>query len=79
MKSLKDSLMEGTITKIERQYRDFCNLCNGYGVSVEDICVAKTTKNNWAVYNGDRKVCLISNNILCDEIIDKYGIARKQS
>jgi len=78
MKNLKEFLMEGNISNLERRYRDFCNLCNGYGVSVGDICVAKTSKNNWAVYDGDRKVCLISNNILCDEIIDKYGIARKQ-
>lgn len=75
MKDIITSIYESNITKEERSYRDFCGLLRGKNIDINNIKICKTTKGNWAVYNGEgKKVCLVSNYILTPEIIEKYNI-----
>ena len=55
MKNLTDYINEGNISNLERKYRDFCQMCKGYNVNLEDVEVEKTSKNNWAVYVDGKK------------------------
>lgn len=77
MKNLKDFINEGNISNVERKYREFVQMCTGYGCKIEDVTVRKTVRNNWAVYIGDRRRFTASNNILDQEVVDKYNIKTK--
>ena len=74
MKSLTDYINEGNITNVERKYREFCQMCQGYGVSVDDVKVRRTTRNNWAVYVNDKRKFTASSNILDAAVVEKYDI-----
>lgn len=80
MKHLIDIINEGNIDRCERKYREFIGMCKAYdpNVDVKDICVHKTSKNNWAVYakNGDKckKLFLASYFVLDDDVIKSKGI-----
>ena len=74
MQSLVDYILEGNISNTERKYREFTQMCQGYGITVDQITVRKTTKNNWAVYVDDKRKFTASSNILDQEVVDKYKI-----
>ena len=78
MKGLKDFILEGNISNTERKYREFCQMCQGYGTSIEAVSVRKTVRNNWAVYIGDKRRFTASSNILDQTVVDNYKIAVKK-
>lgn len=74
MKQIIDYILEGNITNTERKYREFCQMCQGYGTSIDVISVRKTSRNNWAVYVDGKRKFTASSNILDQEVVDKYKI-----
>ena len=78
MKCLKDFILEGNISNTERKYREFCQMCQGYGTSIEAVSVRKTIRNNWAVYVEDKRRFTASSNILDQEVVEKYNIQIKK-
>lgn len=78
MKDLKDFILEGNISNTERKYREFCQMCQGYGTSIEAVSVRKTVRNNWAVYIGDKRRFTASSNILDQTVVDNYKITVKK-
>lgn len=80
MKHLIDTINEGNIDRIERKYREFVGMCKAYDptVDIKDICVHKTSKNNWAVYakKGEecKKLFIASYFVLDDDVINKNNI-----
>lgn len=78
MKNLKEYINEGNISNVERKYREFCQMCKGYNVNLEDIEVEKTSKNNWAVYIDGKKRFVVSSNILDNNVVEKYNIQIKK-
>lgn len=81
MKHLIDIINEGNIDRTERKYREFVGMCKAYdpNVDIKDICVHKTSKNNWAVYakDGDgkcKKLFIASYFVLDDDVIKDKGI-----
>lgn len=80
MKHLTQMINEGNIDRIERKYREFCDLCKTYdpNVDIKDICVHKTSKNNWAVYKKDgdscKKLFIASYFVLDDDVIKDKDI-----
>lgn len=78
MKDLKDYILEGNISNTERKYREFTQMCTGYNINLENLSVKKTSKNNWAVYDGDKRKFTASSNILDDTVVEKYGIKLKE-
>ena len=63
------------ITSTERQYRQFVNIINSYGVeNIDDVEVKVTPKNNFAVYFGGKKICLLSNNIITVDVLKEHKI-----
>lgn len=78
MKHLIDIINEGNIDRCERKYREFVGMCKVYdpNMNIDDICVKKTPKNNWAVYAGDKKLFVASFNVLDDDVIDSKNIKR---
>ena len=80
MKHLVELINEGNIDRTERKYREFVGMLKAYApnVDVKDICVHKTSKNNWAVYTKDgdqcKKLFLVSYFVLDDDIIKSKGI-----
>lgn len=74
MKSLVDFINEGNISNTERKYREFCQMCQGYGTNIEAVSVRKTVRNNWAVYVGDKRRFTASSNILDQSVVEKYKI-----
>ena len=78
MQSLVDYILEGNISNTERKYREFTQMCQGYGITVDQVSVKKTSKNNWAVYDGDKRKFTASSNILDDTVVEKYGIKLKE-
>lgn len=78
MKTLKNFIIEGNISNIERKYREFCQMCQGYGTTIDAVSVRKTVRNNWAVYVNDRRRFTASGNILDDATVEKYGIKLKE-
>jgi hypothetical protein len=74
MKSLADYIIEGNISNTERKYREFCQMCAGYGADLETVTVRKTSKNNWAVYVNGRRRFTASSNILDQAVVEKYEI-----
>lgn len=80
MKHLIDIINEGNIDRIERKYREFVSMCKVYDpdVDMKDICVHKTSKNNWAVYckkdDKCKKLFIASYLVLDDDVIKDKGI-----
>ena len=37
MKNLKDFIIEGNISNVERKYREFCQMCQGYGTTIDAV------------------------------------------
>ena len=80
MKHLVQIINEGDINRTERKYREFCKLCKVYDhdIDMKDICVHKTSKNNWAVYKKDgddcKKLFIASYLVLDDDVIEQKGI-----
>ncbi len=72
-------ITEGNITDKERQYRNFLGLVSTYrpNVEIDKITVEKTPKGNWRVYDkSGEKVCLVSKNVLNDELVDAKNIRK---
>ena len=78
MKGLVDFINEGNISNVERKYREFFQMCQGYGTTIDAVSVRKTVRNNWAVYVNDRRRFTASGNILDDATVEKYGIKLKE-
>lgn len=78
MIDLKDFLIEGNISNIERKYREFCQMCLGYNANIEEVSVRNTSKNNWAVYINDKRKFTASSNILDQATVEKFGIKIKE-
>lgn len=78
MKGLVDYINEGNISNTERKYREFCQMCAGYGADLEQVCVKRTSKNNWAVFINDKRRFTASSNILDQEVVEKYDIKVKE-
>ena len=74
MKQIIDYILEGNITNTERKYREFCQMCQGYGTSIDAISVRKTSRNNWAVFVDGKRKFTASSNILDQGVVDKYKI-----
>ena len=80
MKHLVELINEGNIDRCERKYREFVGLCKVYDpdIDIKDICVHKTSKNNWAVYKkegeGWKKLFIASYFALDDDVIKRNGI-----
>lgn len=80
MKHLIDIINEGNIDRCERKYREFTGMCKAYcpDIDMKDVCVKKTSKNNWAVYGkcGDecKKLFIASYFVLDDDVIKNKGI-----
>lgn len=75
MKDLFNTLMENNISNDERQYRQFVAILKVYGVDdPKSIEIKLTPKNNYAVYKGDKRICLFSKNIISSEILTQNGI-----
>ena len=75
MRNLFNTLMESNISNDERQYRQFVAMLKVYGVDdPNSIEVKLTPKNNYAVYKGDKRICLFSKNIISSEILTQKGI-----
>lgn len=67
---------EGDIDRCERKYREFVNMCKGYdpNINMKEVWVKRTTKNNWAVYVGLKKMFITSFSCLDDDVIEKHQI-----
>ena len=76
MKHLIDIINEGNIDRCERKYREFCRMCKVYDPAADpaDIQVRKTSKGNWAVYSGARRLFVASYHILDDDIISSKNM-----
>ena len=81
MKHLVELINEGNIDRCERKYREFVGMLKVYApdVDIKDICVHKTSKNNWAVYTKDaegncKKLFIASFKVLDDDVIGSKGI-----
>lgn len=74
MKTLKDYINEGNISNNERRFREFKQMCTGYGCDVTQVCVRHTPKGNWAVYQDGRRRFTASSNILNQSVVDEYKI-----
>ena len=76
MKHLVQIITEGNINRIERKYREFVGMCKTYdpNIDMNDICIRKTSKNNWAIYkkeNGEWKKLFIASYLVLDDDIIK--------
>lgn len=78
MKNLVDYINEGNISNTERKYREFCQMCAGYGSDLDQISVKRTSKNNWAVFINDKRRFTASSNLLDQEVVEKYNIKVKE-
>lgn len=70
---------ESNISNKERLYRNFVNMVKAYSpkTEIEKICVEKTARGNWRVFDDNcKKLCLVSKNILSDDIVDEYNIKK---
>lgn len=67
---------EGDIDRCERKYREFINMCRSYdpNLNMREVWVKRTTKNNWAVYVGLKKLFVTSFSTLDDDVIKKKNI-----
>ena len=66
------------ISNTERKYREFCQMCVGYGADLDQVSVKRTSKNNWAVFVNDRRRFTASSNILDQAVVEKYNIKLKE-
>ena len=78
MKNLVDFINEGNISNTERKYREFCQMCVGYGADLDQVSVKRTSKNNWAVFINDKRRFTASSNILDQAVVEKYDIKVKE-
>lgn len=72
-------ILESNITNNERQYRNFVEMIKSYkkDATIDNVCVHKTSKGNWCVYDENhKKICLISKYLLTDELIESFKIKR---
>jgi hypothetical protein len=70
-------IVEGNINDNERIYRQFIKLVQVYKKDVIEtqIKVEKTPKNNWKVMDKDgNKICIVSKNVLTDEVAKEYKL-----
>lgn len=69
-------IVEGDIDRCERKYREFVNMCRSYdpNINMKEVWVKRTTKNNWAVYVGLKKMFVTSFTCLDDDVIEKHQI-----
>lgn len=74
MINLVNYISESNIDRTERKYREFAQLCKGHDVEPNDVCVKKTSKNNWAVYKDGKRLFTASNYILDDDVVDRFSI-----
>jgi len=76
MKHLVQMIVEGDIDRCERKYREFVNMCRSYdpNINMKEVWVKRTTKNNWAVYVGLKKMFVTSFTCLDDDVIEKHQI-----
>jgi len=76
MKHLIQLITEGDIDRCERKYREFVNMCKTYdpNINMKEVWVKKTTKNNWAVYVGLKKMFITSFSCLDDDVIERNKI-----
>ena len=76
MKHLVQMINEGDIDRCERKYREFINMCRSYdpNLNLKELWVKRTTKNNWAVYVGLKKLFVTSFSTLDDDVIKKKNI-----
>lgn len=76
MKHLVQMIVEGDIDRCERKYREFVNMCRSYdpNLNMKEVWVKRTTKNNWAVYVGLKKLFVTSFSTLDDDVIEKHQI-----
>ena len=76
MKHLVQMINEGDIDRCERKYREFVNMCRSYdpNLNMKEVWVKRTTKNNWAVYVGLKKLFVTSFSTLDDDVIKKKNI-----
>ena len=72
-------LTESNITNQERLYRNFINMVKAYCPKAESnsIQVEQTSKGDWRVFDETgKKICLVSKNILTDDIVAGYNIKK---
>ena len=72
-------IVESNITNCERLYRNFCGVVSTYkpNVEIDKVCVEKTPKGNWRVYDKDgNKICLVSRFMLTDELVDAKNLRK---
>ena len=72
-------IVEGNINDNERIYRQFIKLVEVYKKDVKEneIKVEKTPKNNWKVMDkDDNKICIVSKNVLTDEVASEYKLLK---
>jgi hypothetical protein len=62
---------------VAEKYAEFTKLINRYAPKADTskVCVHKTEKGNWEVYDENHKlITLASKILLTDEVIEKYNI-----
>ena len=74
MEHISEYINEGNITNGERKYREFVQLCRGYNAEINEICVKKTNKGNWAVYKNGKRLCTASRYVLDEPTVANYNI-----
>lgn len=70
-------IIEGNINNDERMWRNFRGLVSVYApkADLDSIKVVHTSKGNWKVVDKDgQKLCLVSRNMLSDELVDSKNI-----
>lgn len=78
MKTLVDMINESGITNAERSYREFCQMCIARNVDPKEVAVRETSRHNWQIFKGTKKLFLVSRYILNDAVIEQYGIEKLQ-
>ena len=66
-------ILESGISNDERSYRNFRDIVTAYcpEVDIDTVKVTKTPKGNWKAVDSDgNKLCLVSRNVISDELVD---------
>lgn len=71
---IETKINEGNISNNERHFREFKQMCIGYNCDIDNVCVRRTTKGNWAVYQDGKRRFTVSSNILNQSVVDEYNI-----
>lgn len=79
MKSLSDYIKESNITNDERMYRNFMDAIGAKvnNVAKENIKVERSSKGNWQIFDGEKKLFIVSAAMLSDEVAAKYDLLKK--